>query len=115
MLSENMQSWLAEIMHAYMYTYINRWDYKVYIMTVGSAEAVDNSTERMENISESITLPVQETGSQGRSQLCLNAKCYTTLPDGIVTVQLPRSLPSRQHDKKVVNSLELYKFVLILL
>ena len=74
-------------------------------MTVGSAEAVDNSTERMENISESITLPVQETGSQGRSQLCLNAKCYTTLPDGIVTgvtVQLSRSLPSRQHDKKVV-------------
>ena len=65
---------------------------------------VDNSTERMENISESITLPVQETGSQGRSQLCLNAKCYTTLPDGIVTgvtVQLPQSLPSRQHDKKV--------------
>ena len=31
---------------------------------VGSAEVVDNSTERMENISESITLPVQETGSQ---------------------------------------------------
>ena len=68
---------------------------------------VDNSTERMENISESITLPVQETGSQGRSQLCLNAKCYITLPDGIVTgvtVQLPQSLPSRQHDKKVDNS-----------
>ena len=68
---------------------------------------VDNSTERMENISESITLPVQETGSQGRSQLCLNAKCYTTLPDGIVigiTVQLPRSLPSRQHDKKVTQN-----------
>ena len=77
---------------------------------VGSAGVVDNSTERMENISESITLPVQETGSQGRSQLCLNAKCYTTLPDGIVTgvtVQLPRSLPSSQHDKKVDNSLEI--------
>ena len=68
---------------------------------------VTNSTERMENISESITLPVQETGSQGRSQLCLNAKCYTTLPDGIVTgvtIQLPRSLPSRLHDKKVTQN-----------
>ena len=64
---------------------------------------VDNSTERMENISESITLPVQETGSQGRSQLCLNAKCYTTLPDGIVAIQLSQSLPSRQHDQKVTS------------
>ena len=76
------------------------------IITVGSAEVVDNSTERMENTSESITLPVQETGSQGRSQLCLNAKCYTTLPDGIVTgvtVQLPRSLPSRQNNEKVAS------------
>ena len=73
---------------------------------VGSAKVVDNSTERMENISESITLPAQETGSQGISQLCLNAKCYTTLPDGIVTgvtVQLPRSLPSRQNNEKVAS------------
>ena len=69
---------------------------------------VTNSAERIENISESITLPVQETGSQGRSQLCLNAKCSTTLPDGIVTgvtIQLPRSLPSRQNNEKVASQL----------
>ena len=62
----------------------------------------------MENISESIILPVQETGSQGRSQLCLNAKGYTTLPDGIVTgvtMQLSQSLPSRQNDKKQLSNL----------
>ena len=86
------------------YVYIISAIYLLCIFTVGSAEVVANSTERMDNVSESITLPVQETGSQGRSQLCLNAKCYTKLPDGIVTgvtIQLPRSLPSRQNNIKV--------------
>ena len=58
----------------------------------------------MENISESVISPVQETGSQGRSELCVTTKCYTTLPNGIVTgatIQPSRSLLSGQYDKTV--------------
>ena len=76
-----------------------------------------SSTERMENIAESITLPVEETGSQGRSELCVNAKCYTTLPNGTVTgvkTQLSRSLPSRQCDQKatVILKYDLHIYML---
>ena len=76
-----------------------------------------SSTERMENIPESITLPVEETGSQGRSELCVNAKCYTTLPNGTVTgvkTQLSRSLPSRQCDQKatVILKYDLHIYML---
>ena len=78
------------------------------IFTVGLIEVGVSSTERMENVSESITSPEEETGSQGKSELCVNAKCCTALPDGIVTgvtIQLPRSSsPSRQHDQKVADS-----------
>ena len=78
------------------------------IFTVGLTEVVVSSTERLENVSESITSPEEETGSQGKSELCVNAKCCTALPDGIVTgvtIQLPRpSSPSRQHDQKVADS-----------
>ena len=77
------------------------------IFTVGLTEVVISSTDRMENVSESITSPEEEIGSQGKSELCVNAKCCTALPDGIVTgvtIQLPRPSLSRQRDQKVANS-----------
>ena len=47
--------------------------------------------ERKGNISESVSSPEQETGSQGKSELCVNTQHNTTLPDNMVigvTIQL---------------------------
>ena len=58
--------------------------------------------ERKEYISESVSSPEEETGLQGKSELCISTQHNTTLPDNIVTgvtVQLQSSL--RQHDQKV--------------
>ena len=63
--------------------------------------------ERKENISESVSSPEQETGSQGKSELCVTTQHNTTLPDNIVTgvtIQLQLILSSlRQRDQKVSN------------
>ena len=61
--------------------------------------------EREENISESVSSPEQETGLQGKSELCVTTQHNTTLPDNIVTgvtIQLQLTLSSlRQRDQKV--------------
>ena len=71
---------------------------------IGLVEVVANSMERTENISEIVSSPQEETGLQGRSELCVGAKQSTTLPNNIVTgvtLQLqPQSSP-RQRDQKV--------------
>ena len=80
----------------------------VSIFTTGLVEVMATSTERMEHISENVLSPEQETGSQGKSELCINMKHNTVLPDNIVTgvtLQIPQQL-SRQHDVKVLHYLQ---------
>ena len=64
--------------------------------------------ERKENISESVSSPEQETGSQGKSELCINTRHNTTLPDNMVigvTIQLqPIQSSLRQRDQRVSSS-----------
>lgn len=58
----------------------------------------------MENTLESVSSPKEETGLQGNSQLCIDTKHNTKLPDNIVTgvtLQLPISLLRQQHNQKV--------------
>ena len=68
--------------------------------------------ERKENISESVSLPERETGSQGKSELCVTTQHNTTLPDNIVTgvtIQLQLILSSlRQCDQKVSSYIILW-------
>ena len=64
-----------------------------------------SSTERMEDKSERVMSPEEETGLQDKSELCVNTAHYATLPDNIVTgvtTQLPQLLSLQQHDQKVI-------------
>ena len=64
-----------------------------------------SSTERMEDKSERVMSPVEETGLQGKSELCVITAHYATLPDNIVTgvtTQLPQLLSLQQNDQKVI-------------
>ena len=64
-----------------------------------------SSTERMEDKSERVMSPEEETGLQGKSELCVITAHYATLPDNIVTgvtTQLPQLLSLQQHDQKVI-------------
>ena len=65
---------------------------------------VANMTEKIESNSEGITSPEEETGLQGKSELCINTKHNTTLPSNIVTgvtLKLPWSSVVRENDEKV--------------
>ena len=68
--------------------------------------------ERKDNISESVSSPEQETGSQGRSELCINTRHNTTLPDNMVigvTIQLQLTQSSlRQCDQRVSSYITLW-------
>ena len=68
--------------------------------------------ERKENISESVSSPEQEIGSQGKSELCVNTWHNTTLPDNMVigvTIQLQLTQSSLRHcDQRVSSYLTLW-------
>ena len=56
----------------------------------------------MEDISESISSPKEETGSQEKSELCVSSNHNTRLPENIVTgVTVQLSLPSLRCEQKV--------------
>ena len=68
--------------------------------------------EIKENISESISSPEQETGSQERSELCINTQHNTTLLDNMVIgVTIPLQLTQsslRQRDQRVSSYITLW-------
>lgn len=64
--------------------------------------------EAEKNISEGVSSPEQETGLQGKSELCVSTRHNTALPDNMVigvTIQLQLTQSSlRQRDQKGQNA-----------
>ena len=61
-----------------------------------------SSTEHMEDKSERVMSPVEETGLQGKSELCVITAHYATLPDNIVT-GVTTQLPQYHHYNNMIK------------
>ena len=74
-------------MHGCIHSYIHIYEYSYLVsfvlekQLVGEAATMCNSLARMENISDNVSSPDEETGLDGNSKLCIDVKYNIAAPD----------------------------------